>query len=732
MLPHTSKLSIAVQGTAIFLIPLFGGRIFRVPWLMLQNFTDGAFYLGYGLSFRQLLEFAGLYYYATRFPAILPDALLMQLLGGPVGFVVWNYLLSGLCCVAVWDLFRKRGSSLVGWIAALTWAANPFAIRFLQTAYSDVEGASFLFLSLCVALRPELSWRGAIFSGILAALAFWSHSHAAVALAFCSLLVLPVWLNEGWKNMVFKVCFGIAGVVLVTVAASMWYYFMFGMWDLFSPTREVLRLLREGIVEKPVLDWRSVISQNTFWLALIPLGVAVFLIAPRSKLAVGAWLALLAFTLYLLYDDLLGGGYSLSLFYYYSFAVPTTVLAFASTFEGILFSAKKPSLNCLALQPTDYKKPADSSNKTSDAKDVVQETEALPCHNTNWRRILLSAAVIFVPEIISGKLNLSVVSSVALGAIVVFLTGFLLIRKNWRIIFGGAFLACAGGLIAFAPASRIALGGYWKADDFPLLQTAHQIANYLKKETNLGEGVRFYYTDDGQGDCRMVQSFFLHEFSKWRDGQGKAWAFPTDENIPTDQPLRDGIQNLILISKNASEIEESIQFMKLRGLKIEKKFQPESFPDSVLWAHVRFFPPSMNQASEWQEVQHDFEPIGRGKLNKTNSGTLIQTPPRRWSKAAYLETTKEGERTLRVDCRVISGMVLLEAVSAPNAPGAPYPRIVLPSVFTKQFYLPVSQSTPFLRIRNYAPDGVSSSIEIKGVFLGTQKAADAFLELKGS
>lgn len=718
----------AVQGTAIFLIPFLVGRIFQIPWLMLQNFTDGAFYLGYGLSFRQLLEFAGLYYYATRFPAILPDALLIELFGGPVGFVVWNYLLSGLCCVAVWDLFRKRGSSLVGWIAALTWASNPFAIRFLQTAYSDVEGASFLFLSLCVALRPELSWRGAILSGILAALAFWSHSHAAVALAFCSFLVLPVWLKEGWKNMLFKVCSGIAGFLLVTAAASMWYYSVFGMWDLSSPTREVLRLLREGIVEKPVLDWRSVTSQNTFWFAVLPLGVAIFLIAPRSKLAVGAWLALLAFTLYLLLDDLAGGGYSLSLFYYYSFAVPATVLAFAYVFEGILMGGKKSPSNGLVPPPTDYKKSADFSNEKSGAKDVSQKTEALPFHNTNWKKILLLTAVIIVPVLISGKLNLGVISGIALGAIVVFIIGFLLIKTNWRMIFGGAFLACAGGLVAAAPASRIALGGYWKTDDFPLLQTAYQISSYLKKETNLGEGVRFYYTDDGQGDGRMVQSFFLHEFSKWRNNNGKVWTFPTDANIPADQTLRDGIQNLILLSKSSFQIEDAIRFLKNRGLKIEKTHVPENLPDSVCWTHIRFTVPEANQNFDSQEVHHDFEAIGRGKISKTKCGTLIQTPPRRWSKAAYLETTKDGEKTLRVDCRVITGMVLLEAVSAPNDAGAPYPRIVLPSVFTKQFYLPVSPSAPFLRIRNYAPDGASSAIEIKGVFLGNQKAADAFLK----
>ena len=134
----------------VFLLPWLVKWVFGLPWLMLQNFTDGVFYLGYAMHFRELLDRVGLTYYAVRFSGIAPDALAFSLFGAEAGFIVVRYVLAGACCVALFVLFSRRYGMAAGWFAAFAWAFNPAAIRLLQTAYVDVVGAAFLCLGLCL------------------------------------------------------------------------------------------------------------------------------------------------------------------------------------------------------------------------------------------------------------------------------------------------------------------------------------------------------------------------------------------------------------------------------------------------------------------------------------------------------------------------------------------------------------------------------------------------------
>jgi hypothetical protein len=49
--------------------PAACAMVFLLPWLMLQNFTDGVFYLGYALHFRELIDRVGLTYSTGGFNA---------------------------------------------------------------------------------------------------------------------------------------------------------------------------------------------------------------------------------------------------------------------------------------------------------------------------------------------------------------------------------------------------------------------------------------------------------------------------------------------------------------------------------------------------------------------------------------------------------------------------------------------------------------------------------------
>lgn len=97
--PHSLSLKTSLPFPAacvlVFLLPWLVKLLFGLPWLMLQNFTDGVFYLGYAMHFRELLDRVGLTYYAVRFSGIAPDALAFSVFGAEVGFVVVRYALAG-------------------------------------------------------------------------------------------------------------------------------------------------------------------------------------------------------------------------------------------------------------------------------------------------------------------------------------------------------------------------------------------------------------------------------------------------------------------------------------------------------------------------------------------------------------------------------------------------------------------------------------------------------------
>ncbi len=266
----------------MFFLPWVPKVLFGLPWLMLQNFTDGVFYLGYALHFRELVDRVGLNYYAVRFSGIFPDAVAFSVFGPEVGLVLVRYGLAGACCVALFVCFQKRYSIGAGVLAAVAWALNPAAIRFLQTAYVDVTAASFLCLGLAVACMPGRGAIGAAGSGVLLSLAFWGHLHAAVALVFCGPLVLLALWEQGTKRAFVLGGWIFAGFLVPALAATAFYFQQFGLWDLTSPTRELLRTLRDGHIPAPKLEWLEVVRQCPFWLSVAPLAIGLVFL-PRKR-----------------------------------------------------------------------------------------------------------------------------------------------------------------------------------------------------------------------------------------------------------------------------------------------------------------------------------------------------------------------------------------------------------------------------------------------------------------
>jgi hypothetical protein len=88
---NSPKLQVFLESAAIFCLPLLVKAIFGLPRLMLQNFTDGVFYLGYAMHFQELVDRVGLNYYAVRFGAIFRMRLLSTFLVQRMGRFFYGF-----------------------------------------------------------------------------------------------------------------------------------------------------------------------------------------------------------------------------------------------------------------------------------------------------------------------------------------------------------------------------------------------------------------------------------------------------------------------------------------------------------------------------------------------------------------------------------------------------------------------------------------------------------------
>ena len=666
--PHslswTTSLPFPAACAMVFLLPWLVKLLFGLPWLMLQNFTDGVFYLGYAMHFRELLDRVGLTYYAVRFSGIAPDALAFSLLGAEVGFVALRYALAGACCVALFVLFARRYGMAAGWFAAFAWAFNPAAIRLLQTAYVDVVGASFLCLGLCLICLPRAGVWAAFFGGLSLGMTFWSHLHAAVALVFFGPLLIVALLErprkEAWRFTLAM----LAGGFAVTLAGCGFFYWNDGLWDLTSPTRELLQTLKDGHIPAPKLEWIEVARQCPFWLSVLPLGVALFFLPTRNRFLYACFFAFAGYIGFLLWGDLVKGGYSLSLFYYFSFALPAFVFLVAAIVASL----------------------------GRDAWRMV------------WALLLPVFAAAWNP---SGGM-------VAIG-VTIFLASipaFLVWRRTTLPV--SICVALASLTVALAPTSKLALGNYWKSDDLSLLTMAGQLFKALPKYQADPGKLAFWYDDSKGDDLRMLQSFYLHEFTKLRGPDGGGLEFSPTAPLDKNSILQAGLRHVVVLGASSESVEPAVQKLREIGIPI-RGIKPIPLQDWGQTLHATLVSFDLPAFEEKSSLDPDWKLNRRAKLV---SRAIIQTSPKKGNLDAALPIPplSDGE-ALYIKLRVLEGAVRIGLAPNESAALEADALLVSPTTSPQEILLfPPNPGEPSsLQIRNAAPRGVRSKIRFQQI-----------------
>jgi len=476
----------------------------------------------------------------------------------------------------------------------------------------------------------------------------------------------------------------LSGAVLVSGIAALWYFLRFGLWDLTMPTREILRLIDEGTIEKPLISWWEILRENSFWLVPVPLLGALLASARKDKLAWGAWFALSGYILFLLGNDLWKGGYSLSLFYYFSFAVPSLAICVASVlsqvFEhGIKFSSAVFVFLCLV-----------------------------------------------VPILIVAFLAPDTLSTVLYAAAIVAVPGFYLARKQPALVLGGYCILVCQLLIALPPAGKVALGHYWKGDDRPVLEMAMQLRDHLREVRRPGEVLRFWYYDEAN-DLRMVQSLFLHEFTKWKLPDGRALNFPEDPQISRDLLLRGGVKHLVLLSLDEQELTQAAAVLESRGvsLGIARPRTLEFGGQQIQTLHFVLPEPFGDLV---REVAPSWKKHHRAHWKRTPEFTEIGTRPKKWAKDAWMDVGDvETGQIVELSLRVLRGHILVDLVPDRDEDGSGYPFVISSSPDPWKVFLTVDAEAKdrVIRVRNFSQDGVSSLVHLHKVRVLTGHAAGA-------
>ncbi len=667
-----------------FFFPLLVKVAFGLPRLMLQNFTDGVFYMGYALQFRELVERVGLNYYAVRFGGILPDALAFSLVGPTAGLSLVRYSLAGLCGVLLFLLFTRRFHPAWGVFAAAAWALNPGAIRLLQTAYVDVAGTYFLCAGVVLLLFPQPRAWMALVAGMLLLLAVSAHLHAAIALFFLLPLIVMVRLEEGWRRMVMLGVWSAAGGMLVALGAAGFYYFGFGLADWTSPTREYFRYLRDGAASNWRLPWAEVFVRMKFWFLPV-LALPLYALLPRrTALATGSLLGLTGYIGFLWYGDVFQGGFSLSMFYYFSFAVPAVVL-FAS-----------------AAAPLAWEE-----NPRKRQSPLLQAAAMLG---------FLLSPVLGVKGFHGAIFWWAAAAAAILACCYLLRRG----RAGWRVWGASVLLAGMSWLISTSPSSVLALGHYYKGDDLPWLVIGQKLGQSLP-HTNDDAGIlRFWFDDDGETPVRMVQSFYLHNFTRLQRDDFTAIPYAPLDADDTDAIRRSGVRHLVLLGLDEATLDRGMDHLRRAGVpfRVLNRRELREKKDSIRFAHLEITPPGIVAAEPLDPSAFLIQQ--RAQMARTLEGLRLTTAPVKWNFDGLLPLPPLApDQGLRVRFRVRSGLVLFGLCSDPEGADTASSQMYAPAPEVYEAILEPADAAKarYLFVRNFLPNMARSQVELESVEL---------------
>jgi hypothetical protein len=455
----------------------------------------------------------------------------------------------------------------------------------------------------------------------------------------------------------------------------------YGLWDLIEPTKEVLKLISSGAIEKPLLPWGKVIQENMFWFFPLPLLAALLALHLAGRFAWGAWFAGTGYVVYLTIDDIVNKNYSLSLFYYFSFALPSLVFAQASIVGKLATSAHAPTI----------------------------------------RTVLPIGLAVLAPGTLSALLPLPHFWMAGAPALLLACAVASLVAwgKNFRFLLAVVCLAASGLLVAGSASSWLAMGHYWKADDRPLLKIAEKWIGLLPRNATDPSALRFWYPDHpNDQDAKMLQSFFLHDFTRLRDQNGKVVPFGPLAPETVRLLQKEDVRHLVILDKDPEVLRRGVEWIRETNLPV-KSVRMEKISargQTMHTAQIVLAPPAF--------VGGETLPFGAVIAHKNAhvrllaEGVEVTSAPTKWGFDAFLEIPPiPTGSAVRVRFEVLNGQILLGLATGTSSQDVIVERKFsttpreIESVFSSDFTL----GARYLFVRSFLPNGARSKVLIRNI-----------------
>ena len=323
----------AAARAAVLIMPLLLFVALRFPLYSMNHFQDAVFLHGILDDPAEHLRRFGATYYNVRFGAILPEAALWRLLGPEAGYAAFRWAAAGLGALALFEGVRTWRGPALGLFAATAYLVSPIAARMFLQTYVDIAAVSYtlgavvLLLFGTVRSRPAGRLAAGFWAGVLAGLAVNSNFFAVMPLA-ATAPALVVLHGRKILRLGVPTAAAAVGFAVVCAAGFAFYRWHYGVPNVFAPTIAAVLTLTGGSsaiwAEKThqwILDWPFV---PVPFLLCLP-GLVLARAGDRLGAALVCYAASCA-ALFVAYVAF-GQGYSLKLYWYYSFLLPGMTLA---------------------------------------------------------------------------------------------------------------------------------------------------------------------------------------------------------------------------------------------------------------------------------------------------------------------------------------------------------------------------------------------------------------------
>ena len=665
------------------LLPLVARKVLRLPELAFANFTDSVFYLSYSQSFEEIFLRHGFIYYASRFGAIFPDAVALNLFGPAEGPIILRLILACAVSGALFLVGRICFSAVVGVFASILWSFQPVAARLWCTTYLDSTSVPFLILGICLLLLCRTSVVAAFFSGILVAFSITSHLYLVI-LAGC---LVPLVLGARWGDCRELLCKQVpwfcGGFLLAIAVAFYWYAMNCGIGAFWQPTLELMRNMSDGQTELWRKPLPTAISETPLWIVPFPflLWAAVFW-KKLDAFGRGAFGALILSTVFFWAGDLVGGAYALSMPFYFSFLLPSLVLALVA-FAG---------------------------NAARLCRSTVTTALFFLCASG----ALMLPMVLKAQTKLPGWLTLLICGAAVLGFALYFFR---------RQVFQSVFILC---LLVLSTLS-LASGFYsqFLADvriryrNDPKISALAVKLKQMLPPASEGDVIRFWYPEGSDTELKMLQAFFLHTFSML-PGESSFAKYPEMSAQDAGAIRRAGIQQVVLLDRDPARLDSAIQAMGQAGL-IATHLQEQELrlgKERIFYRRLLLQYPEMSNPV----------PIPLESLECSSEATFaldqgkcfLTTSDKRWNFDFWLPLARfqSKAKQLSLNAKVHSGHVELCLISDIGKVVSSVEIWPTDKPVSRKLYSGEGGKAHTLMIRNKMPDSSKSLVEISGITLG--------------